>query len=134
MSSALTLVPPRCFPVKLGTLTFYARSWKLTAVRGLTEQASISGSTYVTNTNLRAKRLELEGHFCFTDTPSEVLVPLDTAIRTQTRFSFALHGVQYVATTLLQFSLEEAAEEGILPCRLALITTNALAAETEESA
>lgn len=133
MSAVLYPVAPRCFRVVLGDLYFYATSWKLEAVRQYAEQASVSGTTYVTNTNLRAKRLVLEGKFHFQENPAEVVLQLDTAIRANERFVFSLRGMQFVASSIVEYAIQESAQDGVLPCKLVLICTNALTAETEET-
>ena len=135
MSAYFWKVPTRRFPVALGDLTFYACEWKLSGVRQHMEQGGVNGSHFITNASSRAKRLILEGRFCFLDEPSEVLIPLDTALAENTRFSFSLRGVRYVAASLVGYTISEAAEEGVLPCRLTLVVSNVLTpAPTETEA
>lgn len=123
------------FDVELDTLIFHATSWRITAVRRYAEQNTLGGSVYITNSGLRARRLELEGSFCFNDDPAAVLLLLDNAIATNKRFAFSLRGVRYIAAILTEYSLSEQAADSVLPCRLVLVISNLLtAAPVEEAA
>lgn len=136
MSAYFYPVPPRCFPVVLGDTTFYVTSWKLSGSRNYAEQSGVSGSGFVTNFGRRARRLELEGRFYFRGQPAKFLLPLDTAIQESQRFVLDVHGIRYVAASLVSYTAEESAEEGVLPCRMTFVIQGNMTetpAETEET-
>ena len=128
MSHTLLPVNRSGFAVPLGNLTFHATSWRMEAVRTYAEQNTIGGAVYVTNSGMHARRLILNGFFCFDDQPADILLALDSAMSQNTRFVFSLRGVRLLAAILTEYSIEEQAKEGVLPCRLVLITGNGLSA------
>ncbi len=133
MSGVIYPVDRTGFDVLLGTLTFHATDWSLHAERRYAEQNTIGGGVYVSNSGLHARRLELNGSFCFNDNPAEILLALDEAIIQNKRFVFSLRGVRYIAAILTEYTLTERAAESVLPCRLVLVISSTLnaAAETE---
>lgn len=136
MSAFFFPVTPRAFPIALGETTFYVTSWKLTGSRNYAEQSSVSGSGYVTNFGKRVRRLEMEGRFHFRGQLADILLPLDTAVQENQRFSLDIHGIRYIAISLVSYTVEESAEEGVLPCRMTWVVLGNITetpAETEET-
>ena len=127
------MVSPREFPVRLGDLTFYAAGWKLSGTRQYAQQGGVQGAGYVTNTSCRARQLVLDGKFCFADSPAEVVLALDTAIRERTLFAFDLRDLRFFGTSLAAYTISETAAQGVLPCQLTLIAPNALSRVTAET-
>ena len=82
--------------------------------------------SYVTSSANRSKRITLEGHFCFTDNPASIIQTLDRSIRDNTRYIFELRGMRFAAACLLEYTVSETAETGILPCQLVLYTANGI--------
>ncbi|WP_455249656.1 hypothetical protein [Ruminococcus sp.] len=126
MSTTYATVKQRAFPVRLDTLTLYASSWRLHGERVLTEQNGLINVSYVTSSANRSKRITLEGHFCFTDNPASIIQTLDRSIRDNTRYIFELRGMRFAAACLLEYTVSETAETGILPCQLVLYTSNGI--------
>lgn len=136
MSALFYPIPPRCFPITLGDTTFYITSWKLTGSRNYAEQSGVAGSGFVTNFGKRARRLEMEGRFYFRGKLANVLLPLDMAIQENQRFVLDIHGIRYVGASLVSYTAEESAEEGILPCRMTWVIQGNMTetpVETEET-
>lgn len=126
MSGMFRTVPPRAFPITLGDLTFYATAWKLTGTRLYVEQGSVTGSYFVTNSSRRAKRLVLDGKFFFLEAPSEILLPLDTAVINRQLFAFEMRNIRFSDTRIEEYTISEEAAEGVLPCRITLIVPGTL--------
>lgn len=84
----------------------------------------------MTNTSCRARQLVLDGKFCFADSPAEVVLALDSAIRERTLFAFDL---RFFGTSLAAYTISETAAQGVLPCQLTLIAPNALSRVTAET-
>lgn len=136
MSAHFYPVPPRAFPIAIGDTTFYVTAWKLTGSRNYAEQSGVSGSGFVTNFGRRARRLEMEGRFYFRGQLAKMLLSLDTAIQENQRFVLDIHGIRYVAVSLVSYTAEESAEEGVLPCRMTWVVQGNMTetpAETEET-
>ncbi|WP_462368108.1 hypothetical protein [Ruminococcus callidus] len=133
MNETFQVVSPREFPVRLGDLTFYAAGWKLSGTRQYAQQGGVQGAGYVTNTSCRARQLVLDGKFCFADSPAEVVLALDTAIRERTLFAFDLRDLRFFGTSLAAYTISETAAQGVLPCQLTLIAPNALSRVTAET-
>lgn len=131
MSGLIHTVTPRAFPVTLGTLNFYATSWKIHAARNYTEQGGTTGICFLTNSCLRAKRLVLDGYFPFHESPSSVILPLESAISQQTRFAFTLRGMRFLVVMLTEYTIQETAKEGVMPCQLTLVTTSSITEDSE---
>lgn len=133
MSQTVQLVPERSFPVTLGALTFYAASWKLTGQRQYAEQGGVTGSICVVNSSMKARRLVLDGWLCFDENPAEAAIALDAAMADNQRFVFTFREMRFIAATLVEYTLEEAAKDGRIPCQLVLITTSSITAPPAES-
>lgn len=133
MNGTFQVVSPREFPVRLGNLTFYAAGWKLSGTRQYAQQGGVQGAAYVTNTSCRARQLVLDGKFCFADSPAEVVLALDSAIRERTLFAFDLRDLRFFGTSLAAYTISETAAQGVLPCQLTLIAPNALSRVTAET-
>ena len=85
----------------------------------------------MTNTSCRVRQLVLDGKFCFADSPAEVVLALDSAIRERTLFAFDLRDLRFFGTSLAAYTISETA--GVLPCQLTLIAPNALSRVTAET-
>lgn len=131
MSGLIHTVTPRAFLVTLGTLPFYATSWKLHAARNYAEQGGATGSCFLTNSCIRAKRLVLDGYFPFHESPSTIILPLESAISQQTRFAFSMRGMRFSVVMLTEYTIQETAKQGVMPCQLTLITTNGITEVSE---
>ena len=115
MSGTFQVVSPREFPIRLGNLTFYAAGWKLSGTRQYAQQGGVQGA------------------FCFADSPAEVVLALDSAIRERTLFAFDLRDLRFFGTSLAAYTISETAAQGVLPCQLTLIAPNALSRVTAET-
>lgn len=133
MSGLIHATQPRTFLVTFDTLPFYATRWKLHGERSYAEQGGTTGVCFLTNSCVHAKRLVLSGYFPAYDSPSAVVLALESAISNQTRFTFTLRGMRFSVVMITAYTLEEAAADGVLPCQLTLVTTNGIAEVEEET-
>lgn len=124
--SELYLDQARYFPVKLGNLTFYAQSYQISGVRNYTEQATVSGGIAITNTNVRARRILLEGKLLCQEDPSAAVMELDRLMEEYTGLSVEIHRMWLIVARIVRYTVQEVGTDSMLSCRIELISDSAI--------
>ena len=111
--------------ITIGGNSFYCDRMKASGVMNVTEQATVSGSTTITNYCRRSSKITLCLRYYSESTPIKPLAVFHDMLGTQSLFVFTYKGYNFTSCIIQSFTAEEK-EEGWIAAELTLITRDTI--------
>lgn len=114
----------RVFSARIGNVTLYVNSWRISSQRIFVEQTSAAGVNIVTNTSDRSMRIYMEGKWVTDEKPEKLIVALDEFIRSNTPFLLYIRELAFEQCRLLKYTVNEKGSEPFIEISLEISAQN----------
>lgn len=111
MTTELTM--RQAIPVHIGTMTLYCESFKTSAVRSFSEEASVTGNDVITSSCPRAAKITFSGRVCNPENPINFVRTASSLLRSSNKFNVAYRGLIFKSCSVQSFTADDRGEDFI---------------------